>query len=287
MKISLIITTYNWKEALDLVFRSVARQTELPDEVLIADDGSRSDTAEVVERWRQRLQIPVKHIWQEDIGFRAARSRNRAIAAAEGDYVIFVDGDMILNAHFIEDHRRAARPGCFIQGVRLLTQPEMAQRILREGLLDIGFFAPHIKRRRHTIRNWLFSALVLARKRTDQKAIRSCNMACWRSDLIEVNGFDERMIGWGREDNEIAARLYNIGVKRRNLKFAALTIHIYHRTRHREGKNPNDEYLAETIRSKRTRCSLGLDQHLHRSAANDLQRPVQHPQASSNSGVMN
>src|SRR5687767_9054063 len=104
MKTSLIITTYNWKEALDLTLRSVARQVEMPDEVLVADDGSRPDTGELIRAWAQRLPVPVRHIWQEDLGFRLARSRNRAIAAATGEYIVIVDGDMALHSHFIADH---------------------------------------------------------------------------------------------------------------------------------------------------------------------------------------
>lgn len=262
MKTSLIVTTYNWKEALELVFRSIARQMEMPDEVLIADDGSRADTAELVTQWARRLPLPVRHIWQEDNGFRLARSRNRAIAAATGDYLIFVDGDMVLNRYFVCDHKRAARRGYFIQGVRVLTEPGVAQRMLAEGILDLSFFSSGIRRRRHTLRNRLFSWLVYQHVRTDQKAIRGSNQAYWRSDLLHVNGFDEQMIGWGREDNEIAMRLYNCGVRRRNLKFAALTIHLYHRLRNTQGENPNDKYLRATIDNRTKRCELGVSQHL-------------------------
>jgi len=262
MKTSLIVTTYNWKEALDLVFRSIARQVEMPDEILIADDGSRDDTAEVVKAWAAKLPVPVRHIWQEDSGFRLARSRNRAIAAASGDYLIIIDGDMILNRYFITDHKRVARPGYFIQGVRLLTSSEMGKKMLAEGILDLGFFSPNIKRRRHTIRNRFLSWLVFQQVHTHLKAIRGSNQAYWKSDLLRVNGFDEQMIGWGREDNEIAARLYHCGIKRRNLKFAALTIHLYHRLRNTQGENPNDKYLRATIEQRATRCRLGVDQHL-------------------------
>jgi len=273
MKTSLIVTTYNWKEALDLTLRSVARQVEMPDEVIVADDGSRADTGELVRAWAKRLPIPVLHVWQEDIGFRLSRSRNRAIAAASGEYLVIVDGDMALHPHFIADHKRAARRGYFIQGVRLLTKPETGQRMLDEGLLEFGFFAHGIERRRHTIRSRCLSWLVFQRRHTNQKAIRGSNQAYWKSDLLRVNGFDEQMSGWGREDNEIAARLYHCGIKRRNLKFAALTVHIFHRVRKPEGENPNDKYLRNTIDNKLTRCTLGLDQHLGnepqaRSAAN-------------------
>lgn len=265
MKTSLIVTTYNWKEALELVFRSIARQSELPDEVIIADDGSRPDTGELVQSWAGKLPVPVIHVWQEDEGFRAARARNRALAASSGDYIIYIDGDMILQRNFIEDHKRAAKPGVFIQGVRVITEPPMRERILNEGLIDVGFFTPNIKRRRHTLRSYWLSKLASFPLRTDQKAIRSCNQGYWRADLLRVNGWNEALTGWGREDNEIAARMYNSGIKRRNLKFAALAMHIYHPVRHPQGENPNDRLLRETIENRLTRCERGLDMHLKES----------------------
>jgi glycosyltransferase involved in cell wall biosynthesis len=262
VNISLIVTTYNWKEALDLTFRSLARQTVMPTEIIIADDGSRADTGELVRAWGERMPVPVRHLWQEDLGFRLARSRNRAIAASRGDYLILIDGDLVLHEQFINDHARAARRGYFIQGVRLLTEPSAAARMLHEGTLNLGFLSRGIRRRRHTIRNRALSWLLYQQIHTHQKAIRGSNQAYWRDDLLRVNGFDERMVGWGREDNEIAARCYNIGVRRRNLKFAALAIHLYHEIRHPVGINPNDVILQATIRQHRTRCELGIDQHL-------------------------
>jgi glycosyltransferase involved in cell wall biosynthesis len=261
LRITLIITTYNWPAALDLTLRSVARQSVLPDEILVADDGSGPQTRQVVTQWQERLRSPLIHVWQADEGFRLARSRNRAIAAARGDYVIIVDGDMVLHRHFIADHARAARHGCFIQGVRLLTGPEAAARMLEQSQLDLGVFAPDIRRRRHAIRNRFLSALVF-KKRTGQRAIRGCNQAYWKSDLIRVNGFNEEFVGWGREDNEIAARLYNAAVRRRNLKFQALAIHLHHPLRHAQMGVRNDAVLRETIEQRKAWCPLGLSQHV-------------------------
>ncbi len=267
MKTSLIITTYNWKEALDLVFMSISRQSEFPDEILVADDGSREDTAALVAEWAARVPVPVRHIWQEDAGFRLARSRNRAIVAATGEYIIIIDGDMVLHQQFIADHKAAARTGYFIQGVRLLTGPTQAQRMLRQKIIDLGFFTGDVKRRRHLLRIPLLSWLIYQQVHSHQKAIRGSNQAFWKSDLVKVNGFDERMTGWGREDNEIAQRLYNAGVKRRNLKFAALTIHIHHNQRKPTGINPNDHFLQETIVNKSKWCKLGLNLHLESAEA--------------------
>lgn len=134
--------------------------------------------------------------------------------------------------------------------------------MINESLIDLNFFANDVKRRRHLLRIPILSWLLYQQVHTHQKAIRGSNQAFWKSDLIKVNGFDERMTGWGREDNEIVQRLYNVGIKRRNLKFAALTIHIHHKQRKTTGINPNDRFLQETIVNKLEWCELGLSQYL-------------------------
>jgi glycosyltransferase involved in cell wall biosynthesis len=260
LRCTLVVTTYEWPAALELTLKSIARQTVAPDEVIVADDGSGPETARVVDRWQGCVGAPLMHLWQRHEGFRLARSRNRAIAASTGDYLIIVDGDMVLHRHFVADHLNAARPGAFIQGVRLLTQACTAERMLREGRVDLSFFARGIRRRRHAVRSLLLSR-VLFRRCTGQHAIRGCNQAYWRSDLLRVNGFNEAFVGWGREDNEIAARLYNVGVCRRNLKFQALAIHLHHSPRQPQGANPNDLLLHQAIERGDTWCRLGLDRH--------------------------
>ena len=260
LRSTLIVTTYNWPAALQLTLKSIARQSVAPGEVIVADDGSGPDTGQVIERWKTEIAAPVLHMWQPHEGFRLARSRNRAIAAATGEYLMIVDGDMVLHRHFVADHLRAARPGSFIQGVRLLTEAETAARMLREGSLDLNFFSPGIRRRRHAIRSLLLSRMLFWR-RVGQHAIRGCNQAYWKRDLLQVNGFNEAFVGWGREDNEIAARLYNVGVHRRNLKFQALAIHLHHPPRQPKGVNPNDAILHQAIARGETWCRLGLDRH--------------------------
>ena len=108
LRSTLVVTTYNWPAALDLTLRSIARQSLAPGEVIVADDGSGPETAQVVDRWRGEIAAPLLHLWQPHEGFRLARSRNRAIAAANGDYLIIVDGDMVLHRHFVTDHLSAA-----------------------------------------------------------------------------------------------------------------------------------------------------------------------------------
>jgi glycosyltransferase involved in cell wall biosynthesis len=265
-RLSLIITTYNWPEALDLVLKSVCGQRSMPDEVIVADDGSGEPTARVVSSWARRLPVPVHHLWQENKGFRAARSRNRAIAAARGDYIVLLDGDMVLDEHFIEDHRRAAEPGYFVQGVRIRTDARCTARMLERGSTFPGILEPGVRSRHRAIRN-LWLSRCFARVPVPLSRVKSCNQGYWRSDLIAVNGFDERMQGWGPEDKECAVRLLHSGVRLKELRFAALAVHLHHPSRAPGGFNPNDAILEETIAKKSTRCEFGLDRHLTDFAA--------------------
>jgi glycosyltransferase involved in cell wall biosynthesis len=265
VRISLIITTYNWPAALDLVLKSVSRQRRLPDEVIVADDGSGAETAEVVASWSRRIKVPVHHIWQENKGFRAGRSRNRGIAAARGNYIIFIDGDMVLDEHFVADHASAMAPGYFIQGLRIATNAACTARMLARGSTSFGVFTRGLRRPHLALRSpWLSARL--SRQEVRMGAIKSCNEGFWRADLVAVNGFNEAIKGWGPEDKECVARLVNLGVQGKHLRFAGLAAHLDHRTRAPGGDNPNDAILAATLASHSTRCDDGLDQHLQEFA---------------------
>ena len=120
MKISLIITTYNWPESLLLVLESVRCQVTTPSEIIVADDGSDFKTKEVINNFNNDYGLNIIHSWQEDKGFRAAKARNKAILQASGDYIILIDGDTILHPNFVKDHCDFAEPGYFVQGSRVL-----------------------------------------------------------------------------------------------------------------------------------------------------------------------
>lgn len=275
MRISVAIITYNWPGALALVLQALARQSELPYEVIVTDDGSGPPTRACLEQIARDYPVRLVHLWQPDDGARMSRARNRAIAAAQGDYVILLDGDMVAGRDFIADHHRFARAGCFAQGSRVLTGEDCSRRMLERGQVDLGFFAAGVERRRHTLRlPWL--AALHARPTTRTRGIKSCNMGFWRDDLLRLNGFNEAMTGWGREDTELAARAFNAGLLRRDLRFSALAIHLYHHTRKNLVDNPNDRVLADTRARRRVRCEAGLDRHLAEfsSAPQDLRLAV-------------
>jgi hypothetical protein len=144
----------------------------------------------------------------------------------------------------------------------VLTDAALTRRMLEHSGALPGFFSRGIERRRHTLRlPWL--AGIYARPGTRRRGIKSCNMAFWRTDLIRLNGFNEAMTGWGREDTELAARAFHAGLLRRDLRFSALAVHLFHPTRKHVVGNPNDVILDDTRARQRVRCELGVDRHLH------------------------
>ena len=164
MKLSLVITTYNWPEALSLVIESIKNQTILPDEVIIADDGSTQETKDLITSFNKGSDINIIHAWQEDIGYRAARSRNNGILKSSGDYIVMIDGDMILHTNFIQDHISSAEPGFFVQGSRVLLSEEQSKKVLAEKIINFSFFSTGLKNRKNSIHSKLLSKIFSNKK---------------------------------------------------------------------------------------------------------------------------
>jgi glycosyltransferase involved in cell wall biosynthesis len=257
---SLIIATFNWKEALALVLATVRSQTTLPGEVLIADDGSREDTRELVAREAATFPVPLLHCWQEDRGFRKGRILNEAMARAAGEYLIAVDGDMLLHPRFIDSHMRFARRGWYIQGSRMMLGEQATARTFSAGRRAAGPLSRNVRNRVNGIHAPLFS-LFSRGERGPIYRTRGCNISFWRDDIVRVNGYNEDMEGWGREDTELVARLMNSGVRRRNLKFAAVSYHLHHRGRATDSDAANFELVLNVVRDGVTRCEHGIDRH--------------------------
>jgi glycosyltransferase involved in cell wall biosynthesis len=254
---SLIIATYNWPRALDVVLESVRAQRELPDEVLVADDGSGEATREIVAAHQLRFPVPLTHVWHEDRGFRLAAIRNAAIRQAAGDYIVQVDGDIVLGPQFVRAHRRFARPGSYVQGSRCLISPTLTESLLRDRRCRISPFARGLRNRQNGMYlPWLVP--FIRGPRDADRRTRGCHMAFWRDDLQAVNGYDEGFVGWGREDSELAARLIHSGVQRRNFKYGAAAFHLWHPEAAARANADNEARYEATIREQRRRCTNGL-----------------------------
>ncbi|MCG6188829.1 glycosyltransferase family 2 protein [Maribellus maritimus] len=256
-KTALIISTYNWPQALNLCLKSVSEQSISPNEIIIADDGSGDSTKQIIDCFSKSEKIPVKHIWQEDQGFRLARIRNKAIRNTDCDYLIFVDGDVILHRDFVKDHIKERKEGRFITGSRvLLSEDETKRRLVAEDWIFRGLNYP-AKNKLNGIRSCFLSG-VFSKNNSGIYNVRGCNMSFWKSDLQEVNGFDEQFTGWGREDSDITIRMLNCSKTKLRLKFKAIQYHLFHNKRERDAVNKNDSILNETISQNRKKAVIGL-----------------------------
>jgi glycosyltransferase involved in cell wall biosynthesis len=262
--VSLIVSTYNWPEALNLCLISISKQLVLPGEVIIADDGSREETQKLIEKHRKDFPVPLIHVWQQDDGFQLSRIRNKAIAKASGEYIIQIDGDLILEKHFIRDHLRFKLPGSFVSGTRVNMSPLLSAKLIKDTNVNVSVFSKGITNFLNGLKLPVLTSFLAERYKAGNIAyVRGCNMAFWRTDLLIVNGYNEAIVGWGREDSELAIRLINSGVKKRIIKFAAVTFHIYHPEIARAHLSVNDEILNSTLKKHIKVCKLGISQYLN------------------------
>jgi glycosyltransferase involved in cell wall biosynthesis len=266
MKCSLIICTYNWPEALKFVLESVALQSIMPDEVIIADDGSGQSTLDVVEAFSNILNVPVIHSWQEDDGCRIPHSRNRAIAKSSYEYIIMIDGDTVLHEEFIRDHKRYAQKGVYIQGSRVLLQQEFTKNLFKNNFFKKpSFFSQNAKNKLNIIHFPFASFLVSFFKSQNIKRVRGCNFSMFKVDILDVNGFNEEIITWGREDSEFVQRLFNSGIFKQYLKFSGTQYHLFHKERiinSHESASANNYYLENTTKKSLVWCNLGINRYL-------------------------
>ncbi len=266
MNVDLLITTYNRPDALEMVLLAVRNQTILPFQVLIADDGSSQETAILIQHYQEDFPCKLIHVWHEDLGFRAAAIRNKALAQVKSPYVVIIDGDMVLEKHFIEDHLNNAKPNQFLQGGRvLLTQEKTFTLLKKPAYFNPGFLENGVEHRLEK-KFTAFRSPVLAnlfrKDLTNRNKVRSCNMSFYMQDVIAVNGFDNRFVGWGREDSEFVERLFNYGLQGKLIKFEALAYHLYHAEEPKASLPQNDQLLKLTISKKLTRCADGLSAYL-------------------------
>ncbi|MCV3527625.1 glycosyltransferase [Campylobacter lari] len=254
---ALIITTYNQKERLALVLDSVKNLEPLPDEVLIADDGSKEDTAKLIQAYQKDFPCKLEHIWQEDKGFRLSEIRNKAIKASKSEYIIVIDGDMVLEKSFVADHLKFAQKKVFLQGSRVILNEKESKELLSKNDFSLAFNKKGFKNQRNIfLAKCIYKFSKLAKKffKKSQliKGIRGCNMSFYKSDFEAIEGFNEKFIGWGREDSEFVARfLFNEGVFKR-LKFNALAYHIYHDENSKNMLEINHQIYLDTIKNKKT-----------------------------------
>jgi len=269
MRIAVIVTTYNRPDALWAVCEGYLAQQGADFELLFADDGSTDETKRVIEDFAARAPFSVRHIWQEDRGFRAAAIRNRALAATDAEYVIYTDGDCVPPRAFVATHDALAEPGFFLAANRVLLSETFTRRVLAERLPVHGWsWTDWIAAWARRDVNRLLPLLKLPdagfRKRSPQRweGVKTCNLSAWRADLLRVNGLDEAYTGWGLEDSDLVIRLLHAGIKHKSARFAAPVFHLWHPDFDRGRLAENRRLLDAILASQRSEALIGVKQYL-------------------------
>lgn len=272
MRISVIVPTYNRPKALRLSLLSLACQTRIPDEVLVADDGSSGETTATVRDFSGSAACPfqVKHVWQEDRGFRKPRILNETVRRSTGDFLIFLDGDCMAHREFVRSHLLVAEPDVIASGKRVDLGQKLSESILRKGvplsglslrlLLDsvisdtrkadeaVRFSHPLLRR-------------LLHRDAITDDGVWGCNFSLHRELFYRINGCDEDFLDGSIEDNDLGIRVLNSGGRIRSVRGLAIVFHLWHRSTWsfaNEKFRHNKSILERRIARKEPRCVNGI-----------------------------
>jgi len=256
--ISILLATYNWPQALKLCLESLATQTDKNFEIIIADDGSTESTKQIIESMKGSYPAAIHHLWQEDQGFRKTKILNQAIAASHGDYLVFLDGDCIVQPDFVERHRELAQKEYLVTGSRILLDQTLTQELLTWSNWSFTRFTENLisKRLSGGINKYWPLKIKLGNgswrdyKKFVWRRIKGCNMACWKADAEAIYGFDETMTGWGHEDADFIFRLQHHGIHRKSGSWSTEVLHLFHKIHDQSKAAENARRVREKIMAK-------------------------------------
>jgi glycosyltransferase involved in cell wall biosynthesis len=258
MKISIIISTYNWHLALKIILdnlvNQVLKQKEHEIEIVVADDGSDEKTKELLDTMQSNYNF-ISYVWHEDQGFRKSMILNNAVLKANGEYLLFLDGDCIPFPDYLDEQIILAEKGYMVAGHRILLSEKMTKQILQNpmiinNIVKWRLFNWIYARIRNNV-NKIWPSLRLGNGRwryyrgDNWKYPKGCNFALWKDDYFAVNGFDESFKGWGHEDSDLFIRLLHNGIKFKNGKFSIPVIHLWHKISDRKYANSNWSTIIE------------------------------------------
>ena len=268
--ISVIISTYNAFEWLEKTLNGYEVQTFKDFEIVIADDGSNKEIQSRIENYIKSTALQISHVWHEDNGFQKTRILNKALLHCKGDYIIMSDGDCIPRKDFIEVHKEYRKPGHFLSGGYFKLPMETSLFISRDDIFkqkcfDIDWLKQHglqssgFKNQKLTTTG--FKAKLLNSITPTTPSWNGHNSSGWKTDILEINGFDERM-QYGGEDRELGERLVNAGVKPIQIRYSAICVHLDHSRGYlnSEALEINKEIRKETKRTKKTWTNFGIQQ---------------------------
>ena len=265
--VSVIISVYNKMDWLKLVLAGLEEQSFRQFEVVIADDGSKESFVDELKAYIEGSGLKIRHVWQEDKGFRKTRILNKALLEAEADYLVFLDGDCLPQRHFVADHWHNRQENTALAGRRANLSPQLTQKLseekIRNGYLDSFSFKQQVwsdslrKRSQQAEKSVRLPGFIFRLMPKKSRGILGCNFSVYKKDLLDVNGFDMRYeapaIG---EDTDLEYRMRWAGKEVRLLRFQAVQYHLYHRRLERV--TSNDGLFAELLEKKQVLTPCGI-----------------------------
>lgn len=272
MKTSVIVPSYNRPQELQLCLLSLAQQSHLPDEVLIADDGSRDETRQVIARFSDSPECPfvLRHIWQEDDGFRKPRILNETVRNATGDYLLFIDGDCLAHRHWLRNHLRNAEPNTMLGGKRVDIGESLSAQLLRTNQLITSFgirllWDSIMGGTRKAEEALVFTSTLVRRlahrDQISNDGIWGCNFSVHKELFFAINGCDEDFKDGSIEDNDLGIRVLNSGGKLKSVRNLANVFHLWHKSSWNFTSEKflyNKAILEKRILLKESRCYNGI-----------------------------
>ena len=272
MKISVIVPIYNRLEHFRALFICLLRQNRQIDELIITDDGSSQQILDYIADLIPKASFKIKHIYQEDKGFRKTRALNNGVINSEGELLVFCDQDLIFGEEYIEYMEKNIKKGCFLLCRPISVNEEEKDIILKK----IELSNKYEELLKDLPKNYLESVnktLKTDRKRRilnilklSKRGIKLVGMsyAVMKSDYLKVNGYDENYNGWGEEDDDFGNRLYVAGVKGKELKTPNMQIHLWHYSDPTKKHSMNEEYYykrkREIFSNKNYFCKNGCSE---------------------------
>ncbi len=272
---SVIFTTYNHPKWLEKTLWGFSAQSYRDFEIIVADDGSGPETGEVIERMQNEIEIPLRHLWQEDDGFQKCRILNKAVVASRGEYLIFTDGDCIPHPDFVKNHVELARENTMLSGGYFKLPLDVSRAIIKEDILNgnctrpgwllrhgVPFTPKLAKLFSHPLIGAVLDALTVTRATWNGHS-----SSTWKKHVLEVNGFDERM-QYGGQDREFGERLMNLGIKTRQVRYRCSCVHLDHGRGYARPESiaRNKAIRQHTRQNRLTRTEFGIDSSRERLA---------------------
>ncbi len=272
MKVSIIIAVYKDIESLDLMIRALKKQTYKNFEVIVAEDNNAIEMKDYISSIKD---LDVKHTFQEDMGVRKSRSQNNGIVKASGEYLIFLDGDIIPYSTFVQGHVDLASKDRVLAGRRVNLNANLSKKfrnkILSSYTLEkfyflLGFNLIFDRNARFeqgvhvNAKSFIYNKFMVNRKRNT--SLIGCNFSCYKEVMTEINGFDE---SYGEsslpDDMDLDWRFRAYGLKLYSCKNVANTFHLFHKKQDNPTSPEQWDRYNTNKKNKKYICEQGLNTH--------------------------